>query len=122
MGLQFENLVLNNIPSLSHIVGLVGKNVESAAPYFKSGRKTGNGVQIDYLVQLPRCTYVFEIKRKGRIGRSVEDEVQQKIERLKLPRDRSVKTVLVYDGELDAGIEEDGFFDYVVPADRLLGR
>ena len=122
MGLQFENLVLNNIPSLSRIVGLVGKNVESAAPYFRSGRKTGNGVQIDYLVQLPRCTYVFEIKRKGRIGRSVEDEVQQKIERLKLPRDRSVKTVLVYDGELDVGIEEDGFFDYVVPADRLLGR
>lgn len=122
MGLQFENLVLNNIPSLAPIVGLVGKNVESAAPYFRSGRKTGNGVQIDYLVQLPRCTYVFEIKRKGRIGRSVEDEVQQKIERLKLPRNRSVKTVLVYDGELDVGIEEDGFFDYVVPADRLLGR
>ena len=122
MGLQFENLVLNNIPNIAPMVGLVGKNVVSAAPYFRSGRKTGNGVQIDYLVQLPRCVYVFEIKRKGRIGRSVENEVQQKIDRLKLPRNRSVKTVLVYEGELDVGIEENGFFDYLVSADRLLGR
>ena len=122
MGLQFENLVLNNVPTLAPLVGLVGKNVESAAPYFKSGRKNGNGVQVDYLVQLPRCTYVFEIKRKGFIGRYVEDEVQQKIDRLKLPRGRTVKTVLVYEGEIDPAVEEDGFFDYVISADRLLGR
>ena len=77
-------------------------------------------MQIDYLVQLPRCTYVFEIKRKGVIGRSVEDEVQRKIDRLTLPRNKSVKTVLVYEGELDPAVEEDGFFDFVVPADRLL--
>jgi len=120
MGLQFENLVLNNVSSLASRIGLVGKNIESAAPYFRSGRKTGNGVQIDYLVQLPRCTYVVEIKRKHTLGRSVEDEVQQKIERLKLPRNRSVKTVLVYEGNLDPAVEEDGFFDYLVPADQLL--
>ena len=122
MGLQFENLVLNNISSLVPMVGLSGKNVESAAPYFRSGRKSGNGVQVDYLVQLPKCTYVIEIKRKRSIGRSIEDEMQQKIDRLKLPRGRSVKTVLVYEGELDPTVEEDGFFDYVVPADRLLRR
>ena len=122
MGLQFENLVLNNIPSLAPLIGLVGKNVESAAPYFKSGRKNGNGVQIDYLVQLPRCTYVIEIKRKQRIGKAIENEVQQKIDRLALPRNRSVKTVLVYEGELEPAVEEDGFFDYIVPADQLLQR
>ena len=120
MGLQFENLVLNNIPSLAPLVGLVGKNVESAAPYFKSGRKTGKGVQIDYLVQLPRCTYIVEIKRRRKIEKSVEDEVQQKIDRLMLPRSQSVKTVLVYEGELDPSVEEDGFFDYIISAERLL--
>ena len=117
---QLENLVLNNMPLLAPQVGLVGKSVESAAPYFRSGRKSGNGVQIDYLVQLPRCTYVVEIKRTRTLGKSVEDEVQQKIDRLALPRNRSVKTVLVYEGELDPAVEEDGFFDFVVPADRLL--
>jgi len=121
MGLQFENLILNNIDSLAPLIGLVGKNIESAAPYFRSGRKTGQGVQVDYLVQLPRCTYVIEIKRKNRIAKCIEDEVQQKVERLKLPRNRSVKLVLVYDGELDPSIAEDGYFDYLVSADKLLG-
>ena len=122
MGLQFENLVLNNIGTLATHIGLIGKNVESAAPYFKSGRKTGRGVQIDYLVQLPKCTYVIEIKRKHRITAAIEDEMQEKLNRLKLPRDRSVKLVLVYAGELDPSVEENGFFDYLVPADLMLGR
>ena len=122
MGLQFENLVLNNIASLAPLIGLMGKNVVSAAPYFKSGRKTGHGVQIDYLVQMPKCTYIIEVKRKRRISTSVEDEMQEKLNRLKLPRDRSVKLVLVYAGELDPAIEENGFFDYLVSADQLLDR
>ena len=71
---------------------------------------------------MPRCTYVIEIKRKQRIGKAIENEVQQKIDRLALPRNRSVKTVLVYEGELEPAVEEDGFFDYIVPADQLLQR
>lgn len=122
MGLQFENLVLNNIAVLAPHIGLMGKTVESAAPYFRSGRKTGKGVQIDYLVQLPKCTYVIEIKRKRHITSAIEDQMQGKLDRLKLPRGRSVKLVLVYAGELDPVVEENGFFDYLVPADRLLGR
>ena len=120
MGLQFENLVLNNIATLAPLVGLTGKNVESAAPYFRSGRKTGEGVQIDYLVQLPRCTYIVEIRRKNRIGKAIEDEVRQKLERLKLPRNQSVRLVLVYDGVLDPEVEEDGYFDYLISVEKLL--
>ena len=122
MGLQFENLVLNNIGRLAPLIGLQGKIVESAAPYFRSGRKTGNGVQIDYLIQLPKCVYVVEIKRKQKITASVETEVQQKVERLKLPRGRTVRLVLVYAGEIDPTIEENGYFDYLIPASALLGR
>ena len=94
----------------------------STAPYFKSGRKTGLGVQIDYLVQLPKCTYVIEIKRKRRITASIEDEMQEKLNRLKLPRNRSVRLILVYAGEFDLSVRENGFFDYLVPAEQLLGR
>lgn len=79
-------------------------------------------MQIDYLVQLPKCTYIVEIKRKRRITSAIEDEMQEKLNRLKLPRDRSVKLVLVYAGELDLSVEEDGFFDYLVPAELLLGQ
>ena len=122
MGLQFENLVLNNFPLLAREIGLVGKNVESVAPYFRRGGKTSAGVQIDMLVQLPRSAYVVEIKRKARIGASVVEEVRQKVERLALPKTKSVKTVLVYDGELDPSVEENDFFDYLIPAEKLLVR
>ena len=98
------------------------KSVESAAPYFRSGRKTGRGVQVDFLVQLPKCIYVIEIKRKRYIAASIEEEMQEKLNRLKLPRSRSIKLVLVYAGEIDPTLEEDGFFDYLVPAEKLLGR
>lgn len=121
MGLQFENLVLNNFPLLACEIGLVGKNVESAAPYFRRGGKTCPGVQIDMLVQLPRSVYVVEIKRRSRIDVSVVDEVQRKVERLELPSSKSVKTVLVYDGAIDREVEGNGFFDFLVPVEKLLG-
>ena len=48
------------------------------------------------------------------------EEVRQKVERLALPKSKSVKTVLVYDGELDPSVEEDDFFDYLIPAEKLI--
>lgn len=122
MGLQFENLVINNMPRLAPLLGLRGKIIESAAPYFRSGRKTGNGVQVDYLIQLPKCVYVVEIKRRKKIDQSIEDDVQRKVDRLMLPKGRSVKLALVYDGELDPTIEENGYFDFLIPASALLHR
>ena len=121
MGLQFESLVLNNFPVLGRNIGLEGKNIDSVAPYFRRGGKGGLGVQIDMLVQLPRSVYVIETKRKSVIGPDVAEDVQRKIERLRIPKTKSVKTVLVYDGELASGLEEDGFFDFLVPAEKLLG-
>jgi hypothetical protein len=59
------------------------------------------------------------MKRKGRIGESVEKEVQDKIERLAFPRGKSVRTVLVYDGDVDPQVEEDGYFDYLVPIEKF---
>ena len=120
MGLQFENLVLNNFHALARRIGLVGKNVESVAPYFRRGRTSGGGVQIDMLVQLPKCVYLIEVKRMDRIPASVEKEVQQKIDRLPLKKGKSVKTVLVYDGELAPELEENGFFDHLVCMDDLM--
>ena len=120
MGLQFENLVLNNFQTLARHIGLVGKNVESVAPYFRRGSASGDGVQIDMLVQLPKSVYLIEVKRMNRIPVSVEQEVQRKIDRLPLKKGKSVKTVLVYDGELAPELEENGFFDHLVTMDELM--
>ena len=119
MGLQFENLVLNNLRTLCPLVGLGGRLVTSAAPYVRRRSASSPGVQIDLLVQTPKSMYVVEVKRRDRIGESVEAEVQAKVERLRPPRGIAVRTVLVYDGILAPEVEESGYFDYLVPVERL---
>ena len=64
--------------------------------------------------------YVVEIKRRREIPASIVDEVQAKIDRLPLRRGLSVRTALVYDGELAPSVVRRGWFDFLVPADTLL--
>lgn len=119
MGLQFENLVLNNIKTLCPLIGLGGRLVTSAAPFTRRGSATSPGVQIDLLVQTPKSMYVVEVKRRGQIDKTVESDVQSKVERLRPRRNVAVRTVLVYDGILAPEVEENGYFDYLIPVERL---
>ena len=124
LGLQFENLVVNNVRSLIPLLGIGSNIVLSAAPY-RNVRKDANGnaggLQIDLLVQTARTAYVVEIKRKRYIDEDIEAEVERKIDRLPLRKGVSARAVLVYDGELDPVVEGNGFFDAIIPASRLLG-
>lgn len=120
LGLQFENLVLNNLPALAPRIGLGTAVVMSAAPYYRKGRKKGEGVQIDLLVQTGKSVCVVEIKRRRRIDASIEAEVREKLRRLKLKKDVSRRTALVYLGDLVQAVIDDGFFDFIVPAGDLL--
>jgi hypothetical protein len=45
--------------------------------------------------------------------------VQEKIRRQKLPKGTPCRTVLVYQGELDPGIADEDYFDYLVPFERM---
>ena len=49
----------------------------------------------------------------------IEDEVQEKVRRLRVTRGTSVRTVLVYDGVVAPEVEENGYFDYLVPVESL---
>jgi len=120
IGLQFENMVVNNFTEIMPRLHLGRTLVESAAPYRRNGGRIG-GVQIDLLVQTRHCNYVVEIKRQREIGREVVDEVAEKIKRLPTPRGKSVRPVLVYDGHLAPIIETEGFFDALISFRSLLG-
>ena len=122
MGLQFENLVLNHIPDLLPKLHIDTALLSSAAPYRIVSRKKGEGCQIDLLIQSKRFWYVVEIKRKRCIGREVVEEVERKIARLPHPKSISIRTALVYEGELSKAVEGDGYFDALVPVEALLGR
>ena len=122
LGTQFETLVLNNLPSLAPKLGLGNALVLSAAPFVRNRTKRGEGTQIDLLVQTRTALHVVEIKRRSSIPASVEDEVREKVRRLRAPRGLSVRTALVYAGELAPEIAERGYFDALVSVESLLGR
>lgn len=121
MGLQFENLVVNDLAALCPLIGLEGRLVTSAAPYARRKTASAPGVQVDLLIQTPKSMYVVEAKRREKIPASIEAEVQEKVARLRVPRGVSVRTALVYDGALAPEVAENGYFDYLVPVEKLLG-
>jgi len=118
-GLQFENLVLANLPQLLPLLGFDRTLLLSAAPWRNARTARGRGCQVDLLLQAPRSTCVVEIKRKAEIGEEVADEVQAKVEALGTPRRTTVRTALVYEGRLSPRVEADGYFDFLIPAERL---
>ena len=123
LGYQFENLVVNNFRELLPELHLQGVMVKSAAPYVKKGsRKTGEaGCQVDLLVQTASSMYVVEIKRKAHIGYDVIGEIREKCRHVPRPRGVSLRTALVYSGELAKSVVADGYFDAIVPFARLIG-
>ncbi|MCE3016912.1 MAG: hypothetical protein ACK56W_02865 [Pirellula sp.] len=58
-------------------------------------------------------------KNSSLVSTSVIQGVDRKIAALKLPKNQSIRTVLVYDGQLAPSIEEDHAFDFLIPASKL---
>ena len=122
LGLQFENLVIANLPRLLRALGMEHALLKSASPYRQSATKRHAGCQIDLLLQSERKVCVVEIKRRALIGREVEQEVEAKVRALALPQNVSVRTALVYEGTLAKSVEADGYFDALVPIEKLMNR
>ena len=119
LGLQFENLVVNNVTTLCREIGLGRKLVTSAAPYSRRKSASCPGLQVDLLVQTPKSVYVVEVKRSNKIDSSIEKEIEEKVSRLGIGPEKSIRTVLVYDGKLSPEVEENGFIDFLVPFSNL---
>ena len=120
MGLQFENLVLGNLAVVLDRAGLASVPMLNAGPFYQPRKASCGGCQIDLLARSRHSLYVFEVKFRKQIDKSVIKEVKEKIRRLRLPRDLSVRTGLVYQGELHPEIESAGYFDFLLPFSDLL--
>lgn len=120
-GLQFENLILDNIPEVCRALKIDLKSVQQYGSYFQTKTKRRAGCQIDLLIQDRFHTlYVCEIKMRRRIDASVMAEVAQKIDRIERPKAMSVRPILIYAGEIDPEVAHAEFFDRVLDASRLL--
>ena len=120
-GFQFENLVVNHAMALIPHLHLEGVTIRSAAPFVLKGRRgERKGLQIDLLIQTSRVAYIVEVKRRIRIGREIEREIAEKVEAFPKRRGVSIRTALVYEGELDDSVARSGAFDILLPFSRLL--
>jgi AAA+ ATPase superfamily predicted ATPase len=120
LGLQFENLVVNNVTALSPLLGLEQTPLLAAAPYIQRKTSRKKGCQIDLLIRTRHSLYVVEIKLRKTIPLSIVNDVRGKV--LSLPSDRrvSIRTALVYEGTLDKAVAAEGYFDFLIPFDQLL--
>lgn len=122
MGLQFENLVLNNRQIVKNILKINAADVVFDGPYFQKNTARHEGCQIDYMVQTKhRNLYICEIKFSQReIKPEITTEVQQKIARLKCPKGFSYRPILIHANEVHPEVEDSGYFAQIIDFGSLL--
>jgi hypothetical protein len=122
MGVQFENLVVNNGPLICQLLGVLPEDVVKASPYFQAAGARKRECQIDYLIQMRFCQlYACEVKfRQGVVGSEVIEEVKEKLHRLKLPRGFSCRPVLIHVNGVSEEVVDSGYFARIIDLSELL--
>lgn len=122
LGLQFENLVVNNVVKLCQIIGIDIQQVEQAGPFFQKKTEARPGCQIDLLVQTKFATlYLCEVKFcMGEVNKSVVHDVKIKLDRLSIPKGYSVRPILIHVNGVTQGVVESGIFDKIIDFNEFL--
>lgn len=122
LGLQFENLVINNIRVVLAVLGIAQSEVVNFGPYFQAATASQSGCQIDLLIQTKSQTlFLCEIKfSKQPVSSEVVGQVQAKVAVLKRPKGLSCLPVLVHvNGVSDAVLASEYFYRIVDFADMV---
>lgn len=122
MGLQFENLVLNNRKQVKLILNLLPEDIIMDNPYFQKATRNHAGCQIDYLIQTKyHSLHLCEIKFfKEKIGMDVVRQVNEKINRLAAAKRFSIWPVLIHVNGVTDAVLESGFFSRIIDFSALL--
>ena len=122
MGLQFENLVLNNRTLIHQSLNIKPEDIISENPFYQHRTARYRGCQIDYMIQTKFGTlYICEIKfSKNHIDSSVIGEVQQKISSLKYPKGYSCRPVLIHVNGVSDSIVDEDYFAAIIDMSKFL--
>lgn len=122
MGLQFENLVVHNRKIIWKLLGISLEEVVMDGPFFQKPTKKQPGCQIDYMIQTRfQNLYLCEVKfSKNRIDKTVIEEMEEKRKRLKLPRQFSIRPVLIHVNGIEDSVLEEGYFYKIIDFSQLL--
>lgn len=122
LGLQFENLVLNNSKQLWKKLNLSPEDILFENPFFQRKTALQPGCQIDFMIQTKyNVLYVCEIKfSRELIDPHVIEEVKKKIQSLKTPKNFSIIPVLIHVNGVTKAVVEADFFSRIIDFSELL--
>jgi AAA+ ATPase superfamily predicted ATPase len=122
IGLQFENLVLNNDIQLLRLLNISLEEVVFMNPYFQRKTKMLSGSQIDLLIQTKfNSLIVCEIKfSKSELPVTVIEEVKEKVNSLQLKNFVSCRPVLIHVNGTQDAVVAAGYFANIVDFGKLL--
>jgi AAA+ ATPase superfamily predicted ATPase len=116
MGLQFENLVLNNRASIWNALELCLEDIVFENPYFQPKTLKQAGCQIDYLIQTRfKNLYICEIKFSHKaISIDVVREMKEKLKAIKVPKGVACLPVLIHVNGVTRAVKESDFFSHIL--------
>lgn len=122
IGLQFENLVLNNRKKIKKILNIPAGDTLIDGSYYQRKTTHHPGCQIDYMIQTKFNTiYICEIKfRKHKIDKKIIAECEQKIAALNLPKGFSCRPVLIHVNGVQDSVIDSQFFSAIIDFSELL--
>ncbi len=122
IGLQFENLVLNNRKGIKKILNIQPGDTLVDGSYYQRKTTKHPACQIDYMIQTKFNTiYICEVKfRKNKIDRKVIAECEQKIKALNLPTGFSYRPVLIHVNGVQDSVVDSEFFAAIIDFSEML--
>jgi len=122
MGLQFENLVINNHENIIQRIGIRAEDVIFANPFFQKKTTRQSSCQIDYMIQTKFNTvYICEIKfSRFPVISTVITEVAEKIKKLTLPKQVSYRPVLIHVNGAREDVVDSDYFVEIIDFSELL--
>ena len=122
LGLQFENLVLNNRLALYNLLEIDPGLIINDNPYFQNKTKHQAGCAIDYLIQTEQeVFYLFEIKfSRKKVTSQIIQEVKEKVKKLSLNQSASVRPILLHVNGVNDAVAKSGYFNHIIDFSNLL--
>lgn len=122
MGLQFENLVLNNRAYLWDQLHINKADIISENPFFQHKTHRASGCQIDYMIHTKHsCLYLIEIKfSRNQVGSNIIKEVQKKIDVISKPKGVSYRPVLIHVNGVSIDVEDHDFFAEIIDFSKAI--
>lgn len=116
IGLQFENLVINNRNKLIELLNIPANQMIMSNPYYQTKTIRRKKCQIDFMIQTGFNTlYVCEIKfHKSEIGPDIIKEMRERMESLEIPSGFSIRPVLIHVNGVAERVIEEQFFAHII--------